>query len=56
MALLPGRFDTAGNAVFALPLSARIPTAAGTSLFFQGAQTTPTLGLSNGLRVTLTPR
>ncbi|MHC4514100.1 MAG: ThuA domain-containing protein [Planctomycetota bacterium] len=56
VALLPGRFDAAGNAVYALPLSAPIPTAAGTSLFFQGAQTTPTLGLSNGLRVTLTPR
>jgi hypothetical protein len=56
VALLPGRFDAAGNAVYALPLSAPIPTAAGTSVFFQGAQTTPTLGLSNGLRVTVTPR
>jgi type 1 glutamine amidotransferase len=56
VAYLPGRFDTTGRVVYPLPVTLKIPAAAGTSVFFQGAQTTPTLGLSNGVRLTLTPR
>ncbi len=56
VALLPGSFDATGHAIYPLPLTFRIPAAAGTSVYFQGAQTTPTFGLSNGLQVTLTPR
>ena len=55
LALVPGRFDAAGNAVYPLPRSFSIPASLGTTLYLQGAQTTPTLGLSNGLRVSLTP-
>ena len=56
IALLPGTFDAAGHAVYPLRNRFSIAALTGTTLFFQGAQTAPTLGLSNGLRVSLTPR
>ena len=55
LAIVPGRFDAAGNAVYALPRRFSIRASLGTTLYLQGAQTTPTFGLSNGLRVSLTP-
>ena len=56
IALLARKFDARGQAIYPLPGRFALPAFAGTTLFLQGAQATPALGLSNGLRVSLTPR
>ncbi len=48
-------FDSAGKWRGTLPLTLELPGSLGNSLFFQGAQLTPSLGLSNGLELDLCP-
>ena len=52
---LPLTFDPAGRFKLTLPRSFSLPASVGTSLFFQGAQGAPSVGLSNGVWVTLRP-
>lgn len=46
-------FDASGQWQLQVPLTLQLPGSLGTSLFLQAAQTVPTLGLSNGLELTL---
>jgi type 1 glutamine amidotransferase len=49
----PLQFDAAGRWRAAIPLVLQIPGAAGPSIFLQAAQLSPTLGLSNGVAMSL---
>ncbi|MBN2490944.1 MAG: ThuA domain-containing protein, partial [Planctomycetes bacterium] len=53
--LLTIGFDAAGRFELPVPLRPALPVFLGTSLFLQGAQVFPTVGLSNGLEIGLTP-
>ena len=52
---IPISFNAAGQFQLPLPLDLTMPAFLGTSLSFQVAQVAPTLGLSNGLELVLTP-
>jgi len=53
--LLPVNFDPSGRFELPVPVQPAVPVFLGTSLFFQGAQLFPTVGLSNGLGIVLPP-
>ena len=53
--LFPVAFDPSGQTQIVIPLVLQLPGSWGTSLYLQGAQLSPALGLSNGLQVSLCP-
>jgi type 1 glutamine amidotransferase len=53
--LFPVAFDPSGQTQIVIPLVVQLSGSWGTSLYLQGAQVSPALGLSNGLQVSLCP-
>jgi len=51
----PLTLDQTGQFVLPVPLRLSLPAYVGTTLFVQGGQSWPTVGLSNGLSILLTP-
>ena len=52
---VPFVYDQGGRFRVGVPLKFALPAFIGSTLFMQGAQVSPTVGLSNGLRIDLTP-
>jgi type 1 glutamine amidotransferase len=53
--LVPIAFDGQGQAQIVVPLVVQLPGSWGRTLFLQGAETAPTLALSNGVQLSLCP-